>query len=69
MKKNEESLCKSWDPIEKNYICVKEVPEGERREKGTVNLVTKIMAENNPNLERDMAIHESTQRSLHQDTL
>lgn len=68
LKTNEESLCELWGTINQNTICLREVPEGQGTDKGTENLVTKIMAKNVPNLDvfTSMTIHDSTQRSLHQ---
>lgn len=64
MKKNEESPCELWDTIKQRNICNMEAPE-EEREKRTENSLKEIMAENVPNLGRDMAIQgNEAHRSL-----
>lgn len=39
-----------WDTIKNTNMCIMGVLEGQEREKGTENILEKIMAENFPNL-------------------
>lgn len=61
MKKMEESLQDVWDRIRRNNICIMGIAEVEEKEKGTENLFKIILAENFPNVGREMAIqiHEA----------
>lgn len=53
---SKESLCELWDTIMQTKIFILGVPKEEWRGKGTESLVKDIIAENCPNLGRDMDI-------------
>lgn len=52
----EESRCKLWDPITKTAVHYW-ITRGKERENGKQSLLTKIIADKFPNLERDLDIH------------
>ena len=64
MKKSEESLCDLWDTIKRSNLCIIGVPE-EERNKGRESLFKEVMAENFPNLGRDLDlwVHEAHRSS------
>ena len=53
MKRNEDSLRDLWDNIKHTNICIREVPEGEEREKGTEKIFEEIIVENFPNVGKE----------------
>ena len=55
MKKDEESLGDLWDTTEQINIGIMAVPEGEEREKGGESLFKETVAENFPNLGKEVA--------------
>ena len=55
MKRNEDSLRDLWDNIECNNIHIIVVPEGEEREKGPEKVFEEIIAENFPNVGKEIA--------------
>lgn len=61
MKRNKESLWDLGDTINRSNLHILGLPEGRKREKGAENLFKEIMAENVPNLRRDLDIqvHEA----------
>ena len=54
MKRNEHSLWDLWDNIKHMNICIIGVPEGEERDKGPEKIFEEIIAENLPNLEKEI---------------
>ena len=54
MKRNEYSLRDLWDNIKCINICVIAVPEGEEREKGPEKIFEEIIAENFPNMGKEI---------------
>ena len=54
LKTNEESLRELWDNIKHTNICITGVPEGEEREKGTEKIFQEIIAENLPNMGKEL---------------
>lgn len=56
MKRNEEILKNLWDTIKKNNQCPKRVPEEEMGEKWIESLFKQIIADNFPNMGRDLDI-------------
>ena len=54
MKRNEDSLRDLWDNIKRTNICIIGVPEGEKREKGFEKMFEKIIAENLPNMGKEI---------------
>ena len=57
LKKGEQSLRDLWDTTKwTNIICIMGIPEGEERE-GAERIVEETMAENFPNLMKDMSIN------------
>src|SRR3712207_9454454 len=54
LKRNEETLRELSDTIRRCNIRIIGIPEGEEKEKGAENLFKEIMAENFPNLVREM---------------
>ena len=77
MKKSEESLQDLRDTIKRNNIHIMGIPGRQEKEKGTANIFKAIVAENMPNLGKEMniQIHETQlqidciQVRLHQNTL
>ena len=78
MKRNEDSLKDLWDNIKCTNICIREVQEEWEQEKGAENISEDIIAENIPNLGKEMVpksrkCSESqtglTQRRTQQETL
>ena len=62
MKRNEDSLRDLWDNIKGSNICIIGVPEGEEREEGAENIFENIIAENSPNLGREINIRSRKHR-------
>ena len=54
MKRNEEGLREPWDNVKHTNIRIRGVPEGEEREKGTEKLFEEIIAENFPNMGKEL---------------
>uniref|UniRef100_A0A9L0TML8 L1 transposable element RRM domain-containing protein n=1 Tax=Equus caballus TaxID=9796 RepID=A0A9L0TML8_HORSE len=57
LKRNEETLRELSDTIRKCNVRIIGIPEREEKEKGTESLFKEIMAENFPNLGREMELH------------
>ena len=57
MRKKEECLREMWDIIKHTNISTIRVPKGGRQEKGIGNIFKETMAENVPNLMKDMNIN------------
>ena len=55
MKRNEDSLRDLWDNNKRNNIHIIGVPEGEEREKGPEKIFEEIIAENFPNMGKEIA--------------
>ena len=55
MKRNEDSLRDLWDNIKRNNIRIIGVPEGGEREKGPKKIFEEIIAENFPNMGKEIA--------------
>ena len=55
MKRNENSLRDLWENIKHNNIRIIGVPEGEEREKGPEKIIEEIIAENFPNMGKEIA--------------
>ena len=53
-KKNEDSLRNLWDNIKTTNICIIGVPKGEEREKGPEKIFEEIIAENFPNVGKEI---------------
>ena len=53
-KKNEDSLRDLWDSIKCTNHCIIELPEGEEREKGPEKILEEIIAENFPNMGKEI---------------
>ena len=54
MKRNEDSLRDLWDNIKCTNICIIEVPEGEEREIGPEKMFEEVIAENFPNMGKEI---------------
>ena len=54
MKKNESNIWDLWINIKFANLRIKGIPEGEEREKGIKNVFEEIIAENFPNLKKEM---------------
>ena len=54
MKRNEDSLRDLWDNIKCTNICIIGVPEGEKREKVFEKMFEEIIAENLPNMGKEI---------------
>ena len=54
MKRNEDSLRDLWDNIKLMNIHIIGAPEGEEREKGPEKIFEEIIAENLPNMEKEI---------------
>ena len=54
MKRNEDSLRDLWDNIKHTKICIIGIPDGEEREKRTKKIFNKIIAENFPNMGKEI---------------
>ena len=54
MKRNEDSLRDLWDNTKPTNIHIIGVPEGEEREKGPEKIFEEIIAENFPNMGKDI---------------
>ena len=65
--KREESLHDLWDSIKHTNISIISVPKGENMKKGSESLFKEVIAENFPNLERDLDIqaHEASESPLY----
>ena len=66
MKKDEYSLRVLWDNIKYNNICIIGVPEGKEREKGLEKIFEEIIAENFPNMGKDIVNQVQEAQSLRQ---
>ena len=55
MKKNQDSLRDLWDNIKHINIRIIGVPEGEEREKGPEKIFEEMIAENFPNMGKEIA--------------
>ena len=53
-KKNEDSLRDLWDNVKHTNISIIRVPEGEEREKGSNKIFEEIIAENFPNMGKEI---------------
>ena len=67
MKRNEDTLGDLWDNIKHNNISIIGVPEGEEREKGPEKIFEEIIAENFPNMGKEIAIQVQEVQSPIQD--
>ena len=54
IKRNEDSIRDIWDNIKHTHIRIIEVPEGGEREKGPEKIFEEIIAENFPNMGREI---------------
>ena len=54
MKRNEDTLRDLWDNIKTTNICIIGVPKGEEREKGPEKIFEEIIAENFPNVGKEI---------------
>ena len=54
MKRNEDSLRNLWENIKCTNVCIIGAPEGQEREKGPQKTFEKIIAENFPNMEKEI---------------
>ena len=54
MERNEDSLRDLWGNIKCTNICIIGVPEGEQREKGPEEIFEEIIAENVPNMGKEI---------------
>ena len=54
MKRNEDSPRDLWDNIKCTNICIIGVPEGEEREKGPEKIFEGVIAENFPNMGKEI---------------
>ena len=54
MKRNENRLRDLWDSIKCTNHCIIELPEGEEREKGPEKILEEIIAENFPNMGKEI---------------
>ena len=59
MKRNEDSLRDLWDNVKCTNIRIIGVPEGEEREKGPDKIFEEILAENFPNMGKEIVIQEA----------
>ena len=57
MKRNEDSLRDIWDNIKHTNIRIIGVPEGEGREQGPEKIFEEIIAENFPNMGKEIVNH------------
>ena len=63
MKRKEDSLRDLWDNIKHTNICIIEVPEGEEREKGPEKIIEEIIAENFPDMGKEIVNQVQSHRS------
>ena len=54
MKRNEDSLRHLWDNTKCINICITAIPEGEERKKGPEKILEEIVAENFPNMGKEI---------------
>ena len=54
MKRNEDILTDLQDNIKCTNICIIGIPEGEKREKGLENISEEVIAENFPNVGKEI---------------
>ena len=54
MKRIDDSLKELWDNFKCTNICITGVPEGEERKKGTEKIFQEIIAENFPNMGKEL---------------
>ena len=64
MKRNEGSLRDVWDNIKCTNIHITGVPEGEEREKGPEKIFKEIIAENFPNMGKEIVNQVQESQSL-----
>ena len=55
LKRNEDSPRDLWDNIKCTNVHILEIPEGEEREKGPEKIFEEIIAENFPNMGKEIA--------------
>ena len=67
MKRNEDRLRDLWDNIKHTNIHIIGVPERERREKGLEKIFEKIIAENFPNMGKEIVNQVQEAQSPRQD--
>ena len=67
MKRNEDTLRDLWKNIKCTNICIIGVPEGEEREKGSEEIFEEIIAENFPNMRKEMLTQVQEAQSPIQD--
>ena len=65
LKRNEDSLRELWDNIKRNNIRIIGVPEGEEREKGPEKIFEEIIAENLPNMGKEIPPKPRKHRESH----
>ena len=62
MKRNEDSLRDLWDNIKYTNIHILGAPEGEEREKGPEKIFEEIIAENFPNVGKEIIVKSRKHR-------
>ena len=67
MIRNEDSMRGLWDNIKCTNICIKGVPEGEEREKGSEKVFEEIIAENFLKMEKETVTQVQEVQSPRQD--
>ena len=67
MKRNEDSLRHLWDNTKCINICITAIPEGEEREKGPEEIYEEIIAENFPNVGKEIVNQIQKAQSPRQD--
>ena len=67
MKRNEDTLRDLWDNIKTTNICIIGVPKGEEREKGPEKIFEEIIAENFPNVGKEIVNQVQEAESPRQD--
>ena len=70
IKRNEDSITDIWDNIKHTNIRIIEVPEGGEREKGPEKIFEEIIAENFPNVGREIVnqVQEAKPKEEHIET-